>query len=299
MNLISYRHIGEMQDKIVGLLSSNYEQAYLIIFKFIRKMCLQLRATINDKKKYSIKNIYNWQFVNSIQLWTKCVLEYYNRKEADVNLLAYPLVQMIIGVIRLDFVDIFFCLRLNLVRILIQISQKTNIFVPVGNYLLEILESNLFTKKYNDFKETNVDIFLLLKLKQNNLNNYNIAKSIFDETLSLLTSYFAINSNSLAFPEFVFPLMSRLKKLSKVLKNKNFKTEVKNCLERIVKHIEHVNGYREKVNYIVKDLDTSKQIEDELKKENIMLEEYEKINIREKEFIESRISQVKGEFIKI
>jgi len=76
------------------------------------------------KKKHSIKNIYNWQFVNSLQLWAKCVLATYHRKDADVNLLAYPLIQLIIGVIRLDFVDTFFCLRINLVKLLIEISQK-------------------------------------------------------------------------------------------------------------------------------------------------------------------------------
>ena len=49
MNLTSFQNIIHLQEKIVGLLSSNYEQSYIIIFKFIRKLCLQLRSTINDK----------------------------------------------------------------------------------------------------------------------------------------------------------------------------------------------------------------------------------------------------------
>ena len=49
MNLTSFPKIDELQDKIVSLLSTHYEQSYIIIFKFIRRLCLQLRSTINDK----------------------------------------------------------------------------------------------------------------------------------------------------------------------------------------------------------------------------------------------------------
>ena len=42
-----------------------------------------------------------------------------------------------------------------------------------------------------------------------------------------------------------------------------------------------------------------KLILDELKNGNILLEEVEKIKSKERDLIESRISQLKGEFIKI
>jgi hypothetical protein len=49
MNLSTFNHINDLQRNIVTLLSSNYEQAYMVMFRFIRKLCIQLRATINDK----------------------------------------------------------------------------------------------------------------------------------------------------------------------------------------------------------------------------------------------------------
>jgi len=148
-------------------------------------------------------------------------------------------------------------------------------------------------------KETNIDIFLLLKLKQISFTNYNIVKSILDEVLSQLTSFLAINSHSLGFPEFAFTTVNRLKKFSKNLINKNFKTEVKNFIEKISKQVERVTEYRAQANFVINNTDSVKLHEDELRKENVLLEEYEKIKLREKEAIESRISQVKGEFIKI
>jgi len=49
MNVSTYSQIQELQKSIIGLLSINYEKAYIVIFKFIRRLCVQLRATINDK----------------------------------------------------------------------------------------------------------------------------------------------------------------------------------------------------------------------------------------------------------
>ncbi len=49
MNLSTYSQIHDLQKNIIGLISTNYEKAYIVIFKFIRRLCIQLRATINDK----------------------------------------------------------------------------------------------------------------------------------------------------------------------------------------------------------------------------------------------------------
>jgi len=80
-NIYSIVSIHEMQNNIINLLSIDLEKAYITIFSFIRKMCINLRATLTDKKKVSIKNIYNWQFLNSIHLWAKGIIiniNYYN-----------------------------------------------------------------------------------------------------------------------------------------------------------------------------------------------------------------------------
>jgi len=150
---------------------------------------------------------------------------------------------------------------LNLIKLLNEISRRTGIFVPVANYLLEILESNDFTRKFKDFKETNIDMFLLLKLKPESFNNYNIVKTLFEETLTRLTEYLAINSNKLVFPEFTILIISRLRKLNKALINKNFKEAVKELIEKVTKHTEVLNQNRKQQGIIIKDSEAVKDHE--------------------------------------
>jgi hypothetical protein len=142
-----------------------------------------------------------------------------------------------------------------------EISRRTGIFVPVANYLIEILESNDFTKKFKDFKETNIDMFLLLKLKPESFNNYNIVKTLFEETLIRLTEYLAINSNKLLFPEFTVLIITRLRKLNKALINKNFKDAIKEMIEKVTKHTEVVNQYRKQQGILIRDSEMVKDHE--------------------------------------
>lgn len=144
------KRIKDMQEDILSILSYDLQRAYMTIFTFIRKLCIQLRITINEKRAASIKNIYNWQFVNSLILWTQAVCKYAQEPFSDIKLLAYPLIQTIIGVIRLNLVDVFFPLRIVLVNLLNKISLETEIFIPCENYVLEILESSNFAKAFRN-----------------------------------------------------------------------------------------------------------------------------------------------------
>lgn len=74
MNWNTFERIYNLQMDIVSLLSIDLDMAYKTIFAFIRKLAIQLRLTINDKKNATIKNIYNWQFVNALKLWNQGIL---------------------------------------------------------------------------------------------------------------------------------------------------------------------------------------------------------------------------------
>ena len=152
-------------------------------------------------------------------------------------------------------------MRINLVSLLNEISQKTNIFIPIANYILEIMESNIFTRKFSDYKENSIDIFLLIKLKPESFNNYNIVKSVFHECLTKLTEYLAINSNKVLFAEFSVLIVHRLRKIMKNLIDKNFKVEIKSLLEKITQHTEFVKEYKKNNSIVIKDTEKLKQHE--------------------------------------
>jgi nucleolar complex protein 2 len=244
MNWKSIKKIKNMQNEIIEILALDLDKAYLTIFTFIRKLCLQLRATITDKKSSSIKNIYNWQFVNSLHLWGRVVSTYYKKKNCEINLLSYPLIQTIYGVLRLNLVDIFYPLRIVLVNILNELSSSTDLYIPVSVYLFEILESNHFKsvfrekhhttpgKEANSKKNKNsasdnntnshaakkvneYDINVNLKLKKEDFKNYGIVSYLLEQTLDSLIEFMALNANRYTFPEMAFGAIQSLKKIHK------------------------------------------------------------------------------------
>jgi nucleolar complex protein 2 len=220
MNYKSITKISEMQKEIIRILSVDLDKTYITIFTFIRKLCLQLRATINDKKASSIKNIYNWQFVNSIKLWSEVVIAYYNHKNCEINLLAYPLIQTIFGVLRLNLVDVFYPLRLILINILNDISTATGLYIPVSNYLIEIVESshfkNSFKEKVQADKEKNdYDLNVNLKLKKEDFKNYEVVGYLLEQTIDSLMQFVLLNSYRFTFPESMINVVHSLKKIAK------------------------------------------------------------------------------------
>ena len=214
--------IQKLQEDIINILSIDLQKAYIVIFMFIRKLCIQLRLTINEKRSSSIKNIYNWQFINSIKLWTNVLCKYANEPFADIKMLAYPLIQTIIGVIRLNLVDVFFPLRIILVNLLNKISDETNIFIPCENYLFEILESTNFSKSFrNKILKTDeeerdfIDLNTGLKVKKENYSNFGIITYLLNETLDSLLEFCAVNSYKISFPELGKAVNFYLRKINK------------------------------------------------------------------------------------
>lgn len=99
-----------------------------------------------------------------------------------------------------------------------QISQHTNIFIPVSAYLLEIMESTHFNKFYkekNVTSEHSLDINLNLKIKKEEYKNYSMIFFLLEETLDSLLESLAINAHKFSYPEIAFPIVHQLKKISK------------------------------------------------------------------------------------
>lgn len=150
----TYEKIHLLMENIIFLIKSGDSQiGYKSVFLFLRKLSIELNRTIMDKKWSSIKNIYNWQVVNSIILWIKLLTEVYKSDSKwgeDYKLLSYPLIQICVGVIRLYLVANFFPLRIILLEHLINFSAASGIFIPIENYILEMVESSVFAKFYKE-----------------------------------------------------------------------------------------------------------------------------------------------------
>ena len=254
MNLNTFNHIKSLQDDIISILNYDLEKAYTTIFTFIRKLCIQLRATIVDKTTSSIKSIYNWQFVNSLILWARVIMKYIS--DQNIYLLIYPLIQTIIGVIRLNSNELYYLLRIRLVILLNGISAKSNIFIPTPMYILPILSSNYFIekcktiipqKKHNEEKKSDklekakinsrIVIYISLKIKKEELKIKQIRKDLLEECCDCLLEYLSINSNKICFTELADSILKEMRSALKNIYDKEYREIIKLRMEKIENQI--------------------------------------------------------------
>ena len=261
MNLNTFGHIKQLQDDIINILNYDLQKAYTTIFTFIRKLCIQLRRTIIDKTANSIKSIYNWQFVNSLILWGRVIMKYIS--DSNIYLLIYPLIQTIIGVIRLNYNEQYYLLRIRLVILLNGISRVSNIFIPTPMYILPILSSNYFIekckpiiesskKKKNEDKDkekekykpkinSRIVINVSLKIKKEEFKIKQIRKDLLEECCDCLLEYLSINSNKICFAELADNILKEMRSALKKIYDKEYREIIKLRMEKIENNISKVH----------------------------------------------------------
>ena len=323
MNLNTFNHIKQLQDDIINILNYDLQKAYTTIFTFIRKLCIQLRGTIVDKTSGSIKSIYNWQFVNSLILWGRVIMKYIS--DSNIYLLIYPLIQTIIGVIRLNYSEQYYLLRIRLVILLNGISRVSNIFIPTPMYILPILSSNYFIekckpivesskKKKKEEKEnekeenkiyktkinTRVVINVSLKIKKEELKIKQIRKDLLEECCDCLVEYLSINSNKICFVELADSILKEMRSALKKIYDKEYREIIKMRMEKIENNISELH---EKIshNYDKSIILIKPNTIDNFEKQNINNFSKEWMNIRHRRqaTFEAIKSQKENKFIEV
>ena len=316
MNIKTFSHIKQLQDDIINILNYDLQKAYTTIFTFIRKLCIQLRGTIVEKTTATIKSIYNWQFVNSLILWSRVIMKYISNE--DIRLLIYPMIQTIIGVIKLNYGEQYYLLRIRLVMLLNGISRVSNIFIPTQMYILPILSSNYFIEKCKNNINNNLDnkkadknknkgkinnrvvINVSLKIKKEEWKIKQIRKDLLEECCDCLTEFLSINSNKICFAELACNILKEMRSALKNIYDKEYREIVKKRIEKIEKNISNV---RENIssNYNKSILLTEPGSVEEFEKQNITDFSKEWINIRHRRqaTFEAIKSQKENKFIEV
>ena len=317
MNLNTFNHIKSLQDDIINILNYDLDKAYTTIFTFIRKLCIQLRATIVEKTTSSIKSIYNWQFVNSLILWGRVIMKYISNQ--NIYLLIYPLIQTIIGVIRLNSNELFYLLRIRLVILLNGISKRSNIFIPTPMYILPILSSNYFIEKCkpiipskkpkeekkSDKLEKNkinnrIVIYVSLKLKKEELKIKQIRKDLLEECCDCLLEFLSINSNKICFQELADNILKEMRSALKNIYDKEYREIIKIRMEKIENQISNLkDNLSNKYNSSI--ILTKPNTIDDFENSNIneFSEEWKNIKHRRQATFEAISSQKNKSFINV
>lgn len=230
----------------------------------------------------------------------------------DFKLLAYPLIQTILGILRLHYSPRFFPLRLNLIVLLNRISRETGCFVPIGNYILEMIDSPLFTKAYkrrdkekepqgaDDYVGKAAESFrygsvpVVIKLKDSDLKDFQSVYQLFDACVDALIEHVCLCYKGFGFGELVFTLVYSLKKLCKRIVDRDLNELLRNRTERLselMSFSKHNEGRK---------VEVSEEVDKERTYiKSSVLKELKRIKKKRDDFTSAKKAQQTGEFIDV
>ena len=163
--------------------------------------------------------------------------------------LIYPLVQVIMGTAKLVPVAKFFPLRFHCAKILREISASTGTFIPVLPFYLDVLNTHNFKKKSKKVSMKPLDFSCILKLSKSQLLENGFKDATIEEIYGGMLSYLADNSNKIAFPELITPMIFQLKDFLKKCKVQNYSKKIKTLLDKSIANQKMIETQRKHVNF--------------------------------------------------
>jgi hypothetical protein len=159
-----------------------------------------------------------------MKLW---VLALTTATTSDLVLLVHPLVNLIVGVIRLSNNLKYFPFQVKTFELLTLINQKTGQFVPAAHYMLHVFDQshhNYFNAKPKKLEDKMIpDTLVCLKVSKKHMDTSEFKDRLIRETLAVLTHYFAVNCACICLPEMMVPVGVLLRKFKKNIKNSSYR----------------------------------------------------------------------------
>ncbi|KAI9709630.1 MAG: Nucleolar Complex 2 protein [Chrysothrix sp. TS-e1954] len=193
--------------------------AYTTAFTFIRALAIHLRTSIKQNANESYKAVYNWQYIHSLDFWSRVLAAHCDSlreatagKESPLRPLIYPLVQVTLGAMRLIPQAAYFPLRFHCMRALLRISSATNTFIPLAAGLYEVLTSAEMRRASKGSTLKPIDFSVSLRAHQGYLHTRVYQDGVGEQVTELFSEFFALWSKNIAFPELALPVIVMLKR---------------------------------------------------------------------------------------
>lgn len=201
---------------------------YTTGFTFIRQLAIHLRSSITNKSKESYKTVYNWQYVHSLDFWSRVVSahceslrEAESGKESPLRPLIYPAVQVTLGALRLIPTAQYYPLRFQLIRSLLRICLATSTYIPLAPALYEVLNSAEMKKPPKPSTLKALDFTTSIRAAKSYLRTRVYQDGVGEQVAELLSEFFVLWAKSIAFPELALPVLAMLKRWVKEASKKN------------------------------------------------------------------------------
>ncbi|XP_047332490.1 nucleolar complex-associated protein 2 [Impatiens glandulifera] len=263
VNATKLAHIQFLGNCVNELLGVDIQDAYQHAFVFIRQLGMILREALTMKTKEAFRKVYEWKYINCLELWTGAICAY--GSQADFKPLAYPLTQIICGVARLVPTARYFPLRLRCIRMLNRIAASIGTFLPVSLLLIDMLEMKELNRPPTGGVGKAVDLQAVLKVSKPMLKTRSFQEACVFSVIEEVAEHLAQWSYSVAFFELSFIPVVRLRNFCKSTKVERFRREMKQLVQEIEASIEYTNQKRASVKFMLNDVAATSFLEDEKK----------------------------------
>ncbi|CAZ84505.1 unnamed protein product [Tuber melanosporum] len=204
--------------EVLGLNSMD-KVGYSAGFGYIRQLAIHLRNSITNNSKDSYKTVYNWQYVHSLDFWSRALSAHCDGfkeaeagRESPLRPLIYPLIQVTLGAIKLIPTAQYFPLRFYLLRSLLRLSRATGVYIPLASLLFEVLSSTIFKRKPKPSTLRPLDFSTTIRAPKSYLPTKTYQDGVGEQVVELLSEFFVLHAKSIAFPELAIPAIVHAKR---------------------------------------------------------------------------------------
>ncbi|KAL8774061.1 MAG: hypothetical protein Q9209_001169 [Squamulea sp. 1 TL-2023] len=218
--------INLMKNSAAELWGIDPDVGYMTGFVYIRQLAVHLRSNITQPTKDSYKQIYNWQYIHSLDFWSRVISTHCCptsnpclkvSSDSPLHPLLYPLVQITLGALRLIPTPTYYPLRFQLTRSLLRISRATITYIPLAPSLLEVLQSAEMTKPPKPSTLKSLDFTTALRVAKPYIGTRTYQDGLGEQLVELMAEFFGIWAKHIAFPELMLPPVVHLKRWLKTV----------------------------------------------------------------------------------
>ena len=254
----------------IYLLDNNL--AYNHAFLYIRQLAIHLRNATTLKKKEHFQAVYNWQYINSLRFWTELIK--LSKSDSVLRSLLYPLVQIIMGTIKVIPTPQYYPLRFHCLQMLIDISKETDTFIPILPFLLEILSSYDFNKRHKAVSMKPVPFICILRMSKSQLQENGFKDNVIDSIYKLILENAAKDSHTIYFPDLYVPCVIQLKAFLKKCHVANYCRKMKQLLDKIEENRKYIEAERNKTVIDLKNMPAIKNFENKIRTQGTSLPKF-------------------------
>ena len=264
MNSANRQSIRFMQDCVSEVFGVNADAAYKQAFLCIRELAMLLRKALNVKTKDAYLQVYNWQTINSLDLWEHVLSKHGSHEKAALYPLVYPLAQILLGTAQLVSTTKYLPLKFHVLKTLNRLAKNTGVFIPTAALALEGLHFSELSKKPSGVGNS-YHLVGLLKVSKQALKTTSFQEQCVNEVILILSEHLGQWAYHISFPELAFPTVLGLKKFVKASSVDKFKRRIRQLVEAIERNADFVLAARQKVNFAPKDTEKVSAFTAELK----------------------------------